>query len=254
MKTLKNKLASLVVLAALLLPSSAPAQGIVHKGGASSNLVEVEPSKASRVTDRPMDVGTRGAYSLGVVSGVMAAGLAGNAEIFQMRWIDATRIMILRSVRISAGPGTTAFTAGPIEFNLTLARGWTADGGAGTAVVFSTANTNKKRTDFPLSLFSDTGVRFSATAALTAGTKTLDTNRTSSITSWVSSVATTAASGPFVAPGTFLWNRDTGDEYPIIFEQNEGFVVRATVPATGTWQYSIQVEWTELDPTAVTGW
>jgi len=209
---------------------------------------------AARISGRPMEVGARGAYALGVVSGVMAAGLGANAEIFQMRWVDATRVMLLRSLIISAAPGTTAFTAGPIEFNLTVARGWSADGGAGTAVVFSTANTNKKRTDFPLSLFSDTGVRFSATAALTAGTKTLDTNRMASLSSYVSSVATTAASSPFIAPGTYLWQRNTHDEYPILLEQNEGIVVRATVPATGTWQYSINAEWAELDPSLVDGW
>ncbi len=226
---------------------------VLGKDGASQ--LAVDPKHfALRASLRPMEVGTRGAYSLGVVSGVMAAGLAGNSEIFQMRWIDSTRVMLLRSIILSAAPGTTAFTAGPIEFNATIARGWSADGGGGTPIVFSTANTNKKRTDFPLSLFSDTGVRFSATAALTAGTKTLDTNRFASISSYVSSVATTAASGPFVAPGTYLWQRNTSDEYPILFEQNEGLVVRATVPATGTWQYSITVEWAELDPAAVDGW
>ena len=57
-----------------------------------------------------------------------------------------------------------------------------------------------------------------------------------------------------VMPGTFLWQRNTSDEYPLLFEQNEGFVIRATVPATGTWQFSINVEWAEVDPTAVTGW
>lgn len=237
-----------------LFPAISFAQGVVQKGGASSNLTEVEPSKSARVTQRPMDVGTRGCYALAVTSGVMAAGLAANSEIGQMRWIDATRIMLLRQVRISAGPGTTAFAAGPIEFSLTAARTWSADGTAGTAVVMSTANTNKKRTDFPLSLFSDTGIRFSATAALGAGTKTLDTNKMAAITSWVSSVATTADSSPFVAPGTVLWQRDTADEYPLLFEQNEGIAIRATVPITGTWQFSINVEWCEIDPTAITGW
>lgn len=226
---------------------------VLGKDGTTQLAVDAKHF-AARVSGRPMELGTRGAYSLGVVSGVMAAGLAANAEIFQMRWIDATRVMLLRSIRLSAAPGTTAFAAGSIEFNLTLARGWTADGGGGTAVVFSTANTNKKRTDFPFSLFSDTGVRFSATAALTAGTKTLDTNRLASFSSFVSSVATTSASGPFIAPGTFLWQRDTAEEYPVLFEQNEGLVVRATVPATGTWQYSIHVEWAELDPALVDGW
>lgn len=206
---------------------------------------------AARVSQRPMEVGTRGAYALGVVSGVMAAGLGANAEIFQMRWIDATRVMLLRSVQLSAAPGTTAFAAGPIEFNATVARGWSADGSAGTAVTLSTTDTNVKRASFPNSLFSDTGVRFSATAALGAGTKTLDANRFASISSYVSSVATTAASGPFVAPGTMLWQRNTSDEYPFYFVANEGLVIRATVPATGTWQYSITVEWAEVDPTAM---
>jgi len=226
---------------------------ILGKDGASQ--LAVDPKHfAARMSGRPMEVGTRGAYSLGVVSGVMAAGLGANSEIFQMRWSSATLLMLLRSIRISAAPGTTAFTAGPIEFNLTLARSWSVDGGGGTAVVFSTANTNKKRTDFPVSAFSDTGVRHSATAALTAGTKTLDTNRAASISSYVSSVATTAASSPFVPPGTILWTRDTAEEYPILFEQNEGLVVRATVPATGTWQFSIHAEWAELDPAAIDGW
>jgi hypothetical protein len=206
---------------------------------------------AARVSQRPAELGSRGAYSLAVVSGVMAAGLGANAEIFQMRWVDSTRAMLLRSIQMSAGPGTTAFAAGPIEFNAIAARSFSADGGSGTAVVFSTANTNKKRTSHPLSLFSDSGVRVASTAALTAGTKTLDTNKFASISSWVSSVATTAASSPFVMPGTTLWQRNTADEYPFYFVQNEGFAIRATVPATGTWQFSIQVEWAEVDPTAM---
>jgi|SRR6185295_8049339 len=226
---------------------------VLGKDGATQ--LGVDPKHfAARVAGRPMELGARGAYSLGVVSGVMAAGLGANSEIFQMRWVDATRVMLLRSIILSAARGGTAFTAGSIEFNGTMARGWTADGGAGAAVVFSTANTNKKRTDFPLSLFSDTGVRVSTTTNLTAGTKTLDTNRFSSITSFISSVATTASEQFIVPPGTYLWQRNTPDEYPLLFEQNEGFVIRATVPATGTWQFSVNVEWAEIDPSLVDGW
>jgi hypothetical protein len=227
----------------------------VIEGGVTASLQEVETKHlASRVTERPMELGTRGAYALGVVSGVMAAGLGGNAEIFQMRWVDATRAMLLRSLSLTVARGGTAFTAGSCEFNLNVARGWTVDGTAGTPIVFSTANTNKKRTSFPLSLFSDTGVRQSATAALGAGTKTLDTNRAASLTSFISSQATTAYEGFILPPGSILWQRVAPDEYPLLFVQNEGFVVRATVPATGTWQFSINVEWSELDTSAVTGW
>lgn len=223
--------------------------------GNAGIVAEVESThRALRTTPRPMELGARGAYALGAVSGVIAAGLAANSEVFQARWVDATRLMLLRSVIISASPGTVAFAAGPIEFNMTAARGWSADGTGGAAQVFSTANTNKKRTDFALSLFSDTGVRMITTAALGAGTKTLDTNRMASMSSYVSSVATTAASGNIVNPGTYLWQRNTADEYPVLFEVNEGFVIRATVPATGTWQLSVNIEWAEIDPAVVTGW
>jgi len=226
---------------------------LLGKDGASQQAVD--PTHfAARMSRRPSELGARGSYSLGVVSGVMAAGLGANAEIFQMRWIDPTMLFLLRNLEISAARGTTAFTAGPIEFNLTMARSWTVDGGGGTPLVFNTANTNKKRTDFPLSLFSNTGVRQSATAACTAGTKVLDTNRLASISSSVSSGATTADYGPLVPPGSYLWRRWTDDEYPLLCEQNEGIVVRATVPATGTWQFSINVGWDEVDPTEVEGW
>jgi hypothetical protein len=209
---------------------------------------------AARVSGRPMQLGARGAYALGGVSGIMAAGQGANSEIVQMRWIDATRKMLLRSVTVSMAPGATAFAAGVIEMNLTIARGWTGDGTGTNAIVFSTNNTNKKRTDFPLSLFSDTGVRIASTAALGAGTKQLDTNRMASVSGYVSSVATTAASGPQLIPNTILWQRNTHDEYPILFEQNEGLVIRATVPATGTWQFSVGVEWAEIDTADVEGW
>lgn len=222
--------------------------------GNAATVAEVEAtSRSLRISNRPQELGTRGAYCFGGVSGTMAAGLAGNSEIVQCRWIDATRIMLLRSVKLSAHQQGTAFTAGAIEFNLTCARSWSADGTGGNAIVFSTNNTNKKRTDFPLSLFSDTGFRVASTAALGAGTKTLDTNRAASVVSFVSSVATTADSSPLLAP-TYLWTRDTSDEYPFLFEQNEGFVVRATVPGTGTWTFGVTIEWSELDPAAVTGW
>jgi hypothetical protein len=222
--------------------------------GNAGTVAEIEATHRSvRVAQRPQELGTRGAYCLGQVSGTMAAGLAGNSEIVQMRWIDATRIMMLRSLKLSAHQQGTAFAAGAIEFNMTVARSWSADGSGGNAIVFSTNNTNKKRTDFPLSLFSDTGVRVASTAALGAGTKTLDTNKAASLVSFVSSIATTADSSPLLAP-TYLWTRDTSDEYPFIFEQNEGFVVRATVPGTGTWTFGVTIEWCELDPAAVTGW
>lgn len=227
--------------------------GLIGKDGASK--LAVDPKHlAARMSGRPMELGTRGAYSLSWKSGIMAAGLAADAEIFQMRWTHATYFMLLRSLIFNAWRDTTAFTAGQANFYATAARSWSADGSAGTAVVFSTNNTNKKRTDFPLSAFSDTGVRGSATAALGAGTKTLDTNPFATIGSFISSGATSVPDPTIIQPGTYLWQRNTHEEYPFLFEQNEGFAIRAVVPATGTWRFTVNVEWAEIDPTAIEGW
>src|SRR5262245_2983612 len=223
----------------------------IQIAGNSAVVGEIESThRAYRVAGRPMELGTRGAYTLGVMTGLWPAATAG--EIFQMRWTDSTRVMILRSVLISWTISTTAFAAGvPQQLAMRVARSWTADGTGGTAVVFSTANTNKKRTDFPLSLFSDTGVRIATTAALGTGTKTLDTNRCA----YVLGQGGAATGDTSVIRPWYLWQRDTSDEYPFIFEQNEGFIVEVVAEAaTGTSSISVQVEWAEVDPAAVTGW
>lgn len=231
---------------------------VLGKDG-SSQLGVDSTHFAARVSERPMHLGANGAaFKLAIRSGTMAAGLGADAEIFQMRWTHATFKMLLRRLDISAWRASaTAFAAGALNFRATSARSWSADGGAGIAIVFSTANTNKKRTDFNLSKFSDTGVRRSDTAAVTAGTKTFDTNDfgiTGAFTGAVAPAATVEVAPTLIPPRSVLYQRETPDEYPILYEQNEGLAVRATVPATGTWQFGINVEWDEVDPTEVEGW
>lgn len=209
----------------------------------------VETSKALRVTGRPMVIGARGAYSLSVTSGVMAAGLAANAEIFQFRWTSATLVALLRSVRIEAGNAGTAFAAGVATFGMRQARTWTVDGTGGTAITVAT-NDQKKKTAFATTAApSGTGIRVASTAALGAGTKTLDGNDFAGLTCGV--LAT--AGHTILTPGTYLWERNTSDEWPIYYAQNEGFVVRATVPITGTWTFNLDMEWNEIDPALIDG-
>src|SRR5438034_1183417 len=155
---------------------------LLGRDGASQLAVDAE-SFAARISQRPQALGASGgAYGIAVRSGIIAAGLAADSEIFQARWVSATKVCIPRSIQISMARDTTAFAAGRAIFYATHARSWSIDGGGGTPVVFSTNNTNKKRASFPLSAFSDTGMRFSATAALTAGTKTFDTNAFGALT------------------------------------------------------------------------
>jgi len=35
-------------------------------------------------------------------------------------------------------------------------------------------------------------------------------------------------------------------EHPPLFVQNEGFVIQASVPATGVWQFAVMAEWDEI--------
>jgi hypothetical protein len=196
--------------------------------------------RAMRTTLRPMDYGALGSYRVGALSGTMAAGLAANAEVFQFRWTDATRICVVTSVDWNGLSGSaTAFTAGFAQVSLWIARSWTADGAGGTAVT-PTGNNNKMRTSMSASLLGS--ARISSTAALTAGTKTLDAN---SVGNYSASIGTTTSQQWL--PQTQLWHANPGSQSPLIMAQNEGFVIRASVPATGTWQFGITVAWTELE-------
>lgn len=195
--------------------------------------------RAMRTTLRPYDYGALGSYRLSLLSGTMAAGLAANSEVFQFRWADATRICVVTSVIWDGLSGSaTAFAAGFAKVDMLVARSWTADGSGGVAAIIS-GNNAKQRTSMGSTLLG--AVRASSTAALTAGTKTLDTQA-------VGQYSAAIGTGTSVQwmPQFDLFHADPGGESPLILAQNEGFVIRATVPATGTWQFGATVCWTEL--------
>lgn len=224
-------------------------QRLLGKDG-STQLAVDSTHFAARISGRPMHLGpSGGSFSLGFLTGTMAAGLAAGAEIFQFRWVHATAKCIIRSINISAG-GIGAWTPGFGAFQLKFARSWTADGSGGSQILFAT-NDSKKRTDFPTTLLTGTGgVRISTTAALGAGTKTVDSN---SLACHTFGVVNTAG-WTLGAIGVPIWQRNTHDEYPIVLETNEGIVITATVPATGTWTAGVQIEWAELLASEVDGW
>jgi len=225
----------------------------VIEGGVTAALQEIESATlAGRSTQRPSDVGARGAYSFGQSTGVIAAGLGANSEIFQFRWSHATLIAVPRSVRISAAVSTTAFIAGvPPQLELRVARGWTGQGTGGTGITFG-VNDGKKRSNFAQSAMAAGDLRIATTAALGAGTKTLDGFAVASL-SGNGGVAT--GTTQMFPPGTYLWERNTGDEWPFVFLQNQGFVIRSVeIPGTGTWKLAAIIEWSEYDPAVITGW
>jgi hypothetical protein len=222
---------------------------LLGKDGATQAGVDSQ-TFSLRVTGRPMMVGTRGAYSISCTSGTIAAGLAANSEIFQFRWASATLWSMLRSVRLEAGNAGTAFLAGTATFSMRLARAWTGAGTGGTRMTLA-GNDQKKKTAFgTTAVVSAADIGIASTGGLSAGVKTFDNNDFAGLMTGVQATAGIT----LLTPGTYLWERNTNDEWPVIFVQNEGFVIRATVPSTGTWGFNVDMEWNEIDPTAVDGW
>jgi len=209
--------------------------------GNGGTVAEVEAAYRSlHVTSYPQDPLTLGYYALSFHNGTsaMAAGLAAAAPIVAFRWGNAN-LCLLRSVKMAMGGSATAFTAGRGAVDLFFARSFTVSDTGGTTATI-TGNNAKKRTSFGTTLLTE--LRFSQTATLTAGTRTLDANPFSANYISIGTVANTM----ILPVGAILWQRDSSDEYPIVLAQNEGFIIQATVPATGTWFYSAQIEWMEI--------
>ena len=218
--------------------------GLAIQGGTSGNVAEVAANtSAMRVSERPMNVGAFGSYSYGASSAIMAAGLAGNSPIFTFRGAAAAGPnCLVRRVKISAIGLGTAFAAGSALFQLLVCRAFTVnDTGGGAATV--TTNNIKRRTSFASTAVQD--LRTSATAALTAGTRTTDATALSSVYGMCSATVSTVILPPtdMIAYGPEAW--------PLVLAANEGFTIQATVAATGTWSFSVNVDWDEVPTTEI---
>ena len=195
--------------------------------------------RSLKVQQMPLDYGALGIYRKSLLSGTMAAGLAANSEVFQFRWTDATRLCAVRRIVLDGFAGSaTAFAAGFAKIDIVPARAWSADGAGGTSATL-TGNNAKLRTSMGTPLLG--AARIASTAALTVGTKTLDTDPIGQISFGIG----TAVSVNYLGHVP-LFGEDIGPEHPLVLAQNEGFAMRATVPATGTWQFGVTVSWAEL--------
>lgn len=200
--------------------------------------------RAHRTTARPVDYSTFGSYSYGGFTGILPAALAANSEVFQFRWADASRIAVIHRVLISAVVSTTFFAAGvPVQIDLVKSTAWSVAGTLGTGI--TPAALLKRRTSMGNTLMVAGDMRIATTAALGAGTKTLETL----------GLATVAAPGPITAslnglilPPTLVYEGNAKDgDHPLCLVQNEGFSIRSiAVPATGTWTMAVTMHWSEV--------
>jgi hypothetical protein len=221
----------------------------VLEGGTSASLADVGAASAKGLHSiaKPQDYGSLGSYKFAGVTGAIAAGMAANGEIFQLRWSDATRFAIIHKIKITGLRATTAFAAGAIDLKATMARSWSANGSGGTALTLTDPQL-QLRTSMGATLLGD--ARIATTAALGAGTKTLDTHDVGFIAAHSS--AGDGAAAPIIGSikvpnnGELFMADVASGEHPIVLAQNEGVVIRATVPATGVWNASVEIVWSEV--------
>lgn len=211
----------------------------IQGNGGTITDVDGTVFRALKVTLRPTDYSTLGEYAISGLSGTIAAGLAANSEIFQARWTDTTRFALIKTLTCDGISVGTGFTAGFGTVNAFVARSWSGDGSGGTALTI-TGNNQKLRTSLGTTLFG--AIRVVSTAALTAGTKTLDAQPTDQVSLGFSATANIQLVNRFQLLGDFSNNVS----HPVVLAQNEGVVCRATVPATGTWQTGFTMEWSEV--------
>ena len=196
--------------------------------------------RAVRITNRPTDYGAFGMYRVAVTIPLVVTQAA-NGTLFSFRWGDATRLCAIQDIRLQCiQTGAATATIFP-TFEVVQARGWTVSDSAGTAITLTT-NSMKKRTSMGTTLVTD--IRAAAVAAgLTVGTRTLDANAVLILPT--QQTITTPNASLYVAD----LDMDHGSAHPLVFAQNEGFIVRGPTTAfgaAGTANLMVDVAWAEL--------
>lgn len=212
----------------------------------SGNAVNIDGDKNLQVAVRPAALGSLGAYSLAVKTGSLAATIGAGSTLFSARWTDSTRLALIEHVRIDATTNGTITTSVAVDFELVIARSFTASDTGGTSVL-PAANNNERRTSFGTTLFGD--MRIASTAALGTGTRTVDASAVGRSNFGIS--GTTAPNNWFGNGNSpDLWNTylSGGAQYPIVLKQDEGILIRnvSVGPATGTWVLSVNIDWQEV--------
>ena len=128
-------------------------------------------AKGLHAIAKPQDYGALGHYRAVLTTGTIAAGMAANGELVQMRWVDATRFCVITHVAVLEFRNiTTAFAARPLPVQPSYGfTAWSADENAWrSSFCGTTHNCNFALRQWRASLFS-TGFRLATTAALVHG-------------------------------------------------------------------------------------
>lgn len=206
----------------------------IQTQGFSGVVQEVDTTfRAGRSTLRSAEAinWSRVGGTSGLLTVVAAAG-----PVFSFRNTGANPILV--DLAQVAFVTTTAFTtAQSLQYQMFKASSFTASDTGGTALY--TAGQNKLRNS-QTNITSAPDIRISTTAALTAGTRTLET------------VPIAVASGTSTTVGTGMTLQDlfrsSPGEYPLVLAQNEGFIIAngQTMGAAGVINLQVNIRFAEV--------
>lgn len=203
-------------------------------GADGSTVVRVDPTfGALRVSPRPLEATAW--MQISAKSGALTVVTGSTANLVFALRNGGSNLYLIRKIAIQ-WTTTTGYTAAQYQdFSAYVARSYTVASSGGTAITIS-GNTNKLRTS--LGTLSTPDCRISTTAALTAGTLTVDTNPIGTYGAWCA--AATAGAG---FPLTTIFDQGPGD-YPLVLAANEGLVIcpGTTMGAAGVGFLTVMVE------------
>lgn len=226
---------------------------VINDPNTAANIAAVGAKSYSPVhsLSGPYPVGAGGAYRINMVSGTMVASLSANSELFQFRYATAAnRVCLVHGVTVSAAmivvPATTTTTVN-CQIVGKIARVWTAAGSGGTRATM-TGNNQKLRTSHSTSEVNDIGI--ATTTGLTAGTKTFDSQNFGGVTGGIYfDLAAADIDATLIKQTNLLGEFAGGLGFPLVLANQEGFAILSglAMPATLTWNFSVNVLWSEVD-------
>jgi hypothetical protein len=217
--------------------------GVALKDGATTGLAAVDAGnyKALRVTPVPMS--SLAWVSVGAESGALT-GVAAAGAVFSLRNIG-TSILVIHRIGCTFVT-TTAFTAAQrMAFDLVIQRSFSVSDSGGTAIVLTADNAKLKK---DLAALTNVDARIATTTALTAGTKTADTNPLAIVSAW------SGGAGQGILPNiTDNLFRTGPEDHPIILKTNEGINIRNVVAmgAVGVGVLTVNLDIAELATTGL---
>lgn len=196
--------------------------------------------QAVRVSTRPMD--TLAWNTIAGKSGVIATPAAG-ATLFSFRNSGVNNVLV-RRLGIGAVVAAAITTSQVVDFQALVARAFTVADSGGTLINL-TANAGKHRTSLASLTFGGTAgaALIPTTAALTIGTRTLDTSPIGQVAGTSGTVLGTT----IIAPSKSNLVQHDITDYPILLAPSEGLVIaNITALASGSLYVYVDMEVTEV--------